>query len=130
MRSIKFPDMFASNSTNVWKSKEYLSSTKQNTILLLQCERGELLGDPYFGLMLKHYLYEQNNYRLRDAIIDIIYTQLAIFIPQVKINRKDIYIVQDKERGKLYCTFSGINQIDYQVNTYDLVLLDNADNNF
>ena len=130
MRSIKFPNMFASNSTNVWKSKEYLEATKQNTILLLHCERGELFGDPYFGLMLKHYLFDQNGYRLRDAIIDIIYTQLAIFIPQVKVNRKDIYIVQDKEKGKLYCTFKGINQIDYQVNTYDLVLLETTDNNF
>lgn len=124
MRSIKFPNMFSTNSTNVWKSNEYLKATKQNAILVLHTEKGELLGDPYFGLLLKHYLFDQNNYILRDAIIDQIYTQLALFIPQVHVDRKDIDIVQDKEKGKLYCTFSGTNQIDYQFNTYNLVLFD------
>ena len=28
----------------------------------------------------------------------------------------------DREKAKLYCQFSGINQIDYTVNTYSLVL--------
>lgn len=127
MRSIKFPDMFNSNSTNVWKSTEHLEATKQNTILLLQCERGELFGDPYFGLMLKHYLFNQNDYVLKDALIDIIYNQLALFIPQVKIERKDIEIVQGRERGKLYCNFRGINQIDYQVNTFSLLLFEDKE---
>lgn len=124
MRSIVFPKMFNTNSTNVTKSTEYLKATKQNAILTLHCEKGELFGDPYFGLQLKHYLFDQNNYVLRDAIIDQIYVQLALFIPQVRVERQNIDIVQDKEKGKLYCTFTGINQIDYQTNTYNLVLFD------
>jgi len=124
MRSWKFPKMFSTNSSNIWKSTEYHEATTQNTILLLHTTRGELFGDPYFGLMVKRYMFDQNNYVLRDAIIDMIYTQLAIFIPQVRVKRKDIEIIQDKEKGKLYCRFSGINQIDYQLNTYNLVLLD------
>ena len=124
MRSIKFPKMFNTNSTNVWKSNEYLSATTQNTILLLHTTRGELFGDPYFGLMLKRFMFDQNNYVLRDQIIDMIYTQLAIFIPQVHVERKDITVFQDREKAKLYCEFSGINQIDYQLNTYQLVLFD------
>lgn len=116
--------MFSPNSTRVWKSSEHLNATKQNTILLLHTTRGELFGDPYFGLMLKRYLFDQNSYILKDAIIDMIYTQLAIFIPQVKVKRQDIEIIQDKERGKLYCNFSGVNQIDYTFNTYSLVLFD------
>jgi len=127
MQSFKFPNMFNTASSNIWKSSEYLNATKQNVILLLHTERGELFGDPYFGLMLKHYLYDQNNYILKEAIIDVMYTQLALFIPQVKVKREDIDIIQDKEKGKLYCKFSGINQIDYQPNTYNLVLLDEAD---
>lgn len=127
MRSFKFPKMFNTNSSNIWKSNEYLQQTKQNTIILLHCERGELFGDPYFGIMLKHYLFDQNNYILRDAIIDTIYTQLAIFIPQLKINRNDVDIIQDKERGKLYCKFKGINQIDYTNNTYNIVLFEESD---
>jgi len=122
MRTIKFPKMFNANSTNVWKSSEHLDATKQSTILLLHTTRGELFGDPYFGLMLKKFMFDQNNYILRDQIIDMIYTQLAIFIPQVKVKRDDITIVQDKEKGKLYCSFFGTNQIDYTNNTYNLIL--------
>ena len=127
MRTIKFPKMFNTNSTNVWKSSEHLEATKQSTKLLLNTTRGELFGDPYFGLMLKRYMFEQNNYVLRDAIIDIIYTQLAIFIPQVKVRREDIDIVQDRQRGKLICEFSGISQIDYTHNTFNLVLLNDQE---
>lgn len=124
MRSIHFPHMFNSNSTRVWKSSEHLNATKQNTKLVLYSERGELIGDPYFGLMLRHFMFDQNNYILRDQIIDMIYTQLAIFIPQVHVERKDITVFQDREKAKLYCEFSGINQIDYQLNIYQLVLFD------
>lgn len=122
MRTIKFPKMFNANSTNVWKSSEHLQATRQSTILLLHTTRGELFGDPYFGLMLKRFMFDQNNYILRDQIIDMIYTQLAIFIPQVKVKREDISIIQDKEKGKLYCEFYGINQIDYTNSTYNLIL--------
>ena len=124
MRSIKFPHMFNTNSTRVWKSSEHLNATKQNTKLVLYSERGELIGDPYFGLMLRQFMFDQNNYILRDQIIDMIYTQLAIFIPQVHVERKDITVFQDREKAKLYCEFSGTNQIDYQLNTYQLVLFD------
>ena len=127
MRSLKFPHMFNTNNTRVWKSNEYLNATKQNTKILLQCERGELIGDPYFGLLLRHFFFDQNNYVLRDQIIDMIYTQLAVFIPQVYVERKNITIFQDREKAKLYCEFSGINQIDYQPNTYQLVLLDDSE---
>ena len=124
MRSIHFPHMFNTNSTRVWKSSEHINATKQNIKLVLYSERGELIGDPYFGLMLRHFMFDQNNYILRDQIIDMIYTQLAIFIPQVHVERKDITVFQDREKAKLYCEFSGVNQIDYQLNTYQLVLFD------
>ena len=127
MKSIKFPKMFNTNSTNVWKADEYLASTTQNVKLVLKSTRGELIGDPYFGLMLKQFMFDQNNYILKDQIIDMIYTQLALFIPQVKVKRDDIEIVQDKQKGKLYCTFSGINQIDYQLNTFNLLLFSETD---
>ena len=127
MRSIKFPNMFSSNSTNTWNSTEYLEATKQNTEILLHCERGELFGDPYFGLLLEHYMFDQNSYILRDAIADMIYTQLAIFLPQVKVNREDIRVIKDAKKGKVYCCFKGINQLDYQVNTFNLTLFENTE---
>lgn len=124
MRSLKFPQMFNTNSSNVWKSSEYLEATKQNTELLLHCEKGELIGDPWFGLNLEQYLFNPNSYILRDILIDIIYNQIAVFIPQVKVKRENIKIIKDREKGKLYCRFTGINQIDYTENTYNLKLFD------
>lgn len=126
MRSIKFPDMFNTNSTNVWKSKEYLEATKQNSKLALLCERGELFGDPYYGMLFKHYYFNQNSRVLKDAVIDMIYTQLALFIPQLWIKRTDINIIQDKAKGLLICQFAGTSQIDFTVNTFELVLYSNA----
>lgn len=117
MRSIEFPKMFDSNSTRTVKD---LDATRQNTLLLLHSEKGELFGDPYFGIRLKAYLFNQNNYILRDMIIDEIYTQLALFLPQLRINRSDIKIIQ--ERAKLYCTFKARNLIDYTTDMYSLVL--------
>ena len=127
MRSIKFPKMFGTNNTLVWTEAEYLKATTQNVKLLLASVRGELLGDPYFGLLLKKYTFDQNNYILRDMLIDMIYTQLAIFIPQVRVSRPDINIISDKKRGQLICEFTGISQIDYTPNTYSLVLMNTSE---
>lgn len=126
MRSFKFPKMFNSTSSRIWKSDEYNQQTKQNVFLLLQSERGEFECDPYFGILLKHYMFNQNSYILKDILIDTIYTQLCLFLPQIKINRNAIDIVSDQLKGKLYCSFSGTNQIDYSHNTYNLLLFDES----
>lgn len=119
MKSISFPKMFQTNSTNIVKD---LQATRQNTLLLLQSEKGELFGDPYFGIRLKRYIFDQNDLILRDIIIDEIYTQLALFLPQVVVNRSDIHIIQD--RAKLICNFKATNQVDFTIDTYNLVLFD------
>lgn len=124
MRSYKFPKMFKSNSSRIWREDEYNKATRQNVLILLQSERGELICDPYFGILLKHYMFNQNNYILKDMLIDTIYTQIAIFLPQVKVARNAIDIVPDNLRGRLYCSFSGTNQIDYTHNTFNLLLFD------
>ena len=122
MKSIAFPKMFNLNSTNIEKD---FNATRQNTLLLLRSEKGDLFGDPYFGIKLKKYLFEQNNYILRDVIIDEIYTQLALFIPQLKVERKDIKIEQDI--GKLYCRFKATNQANFKTDMYTLVLYNEDD---
>lgn len=119
MKSIAFPKMFNANSTNI--SKDF-NATKQNTLLLLRSEKGDLFGDPYFGIRLKRYLYDQNNYILKDVIIDEIYTQLALFMPQLVVNRRDIKIEQS--RSKLYCSFKATNQANFKTDMYSLVLYD------
>lgn len=124
MRSYKFPKMFNSNSSRIWQESEYNQATKQNVLLLLQSERGEFECDPYFGILLKHYMFNQNSYILKDIILDTIYNQIAIFLPQVKINRSSINLISDNLRGRLYCSFSGTNQIDYTHDTFNLLLFD------
>ena len=124
MRSFKFPKMFNSNSSQIWREDEYNKATRQNVLLLLQSERGELECDPYFGILLKHYMFNQNSYILKDMLADTIYTQIAIFLPQIKISRNSINIFSDDRKGRLYCSFSGINQIDYTHNTFNLLLFD------
>ena len=124
MRSFKFPNMFKSNTSQIWRADEYNKATRQNTLLLLQSERGEFECDPYFGILLKHYMFNQNSYILKDMLIDTIYTQIAIFLPQVRISRNSIDIISDTQKGRLYCKFSGINQIDYTHNTFNLLLFD------
>ena len=126
MRSLKFPKMFNINTTNVTASADYDEATRQNSLLLLEACRGSLLGDPYFGNALEQYLFEQNDYILKDIVIDLIYNQLATFLPQIKVDRRDIEIIQDTARGKLICRFTGISQIDYKVYTYSLNLLKNS----
>ena len=124
MRSYKFPKMFNSNSSQIWREDEYGKATRQNALLLLQSERGEFECDPYFGILLKHYLFNQNSYLLKDMLIDTLYTQIAIFLPQIKVSRNAIDIVSDTQKGRLYCRFHGINQIDYTHNTFNLLLFD------
>jgi hypothetical protein len=116
--------MFKSNSSNIWRADEYGKATRQNVLLLLQSERGELECDPYFGILLKHYMFNQNSYILKDMLIDTIYTQIAIFLPQVRVTRNSINLVADRHKGRLYCSFSGTNQIDYTHNTFNLLLFD------
>jgi phage baseplate assembly protein W len=116
--------MFKTNSSQIWKADEYGKATRQNVLLLLQSERGELECDPYFGILLKHYMFNQNSYILKDMLIDTIYTQIAIFLPQVRVARNSIDIVSDRLKGRLYCKFSGTNQIDYTHNTFNLLLFD------
>lgn len=123
MRSLKFPDMFSSTTTNTVQD---LNATKQNTLLLLKSEKGEFISDPYFGIKLKRYLFDQNSYILKDIIIDEIYTQVALFLPQLSISRKDINIIRD--RAKLICTFKAINNVDFTTDMYSLVIYDENNN--
>ena len=124
MRSFKFPKMFKSNSSRIWREDEYNQATRQNVLLLLQSERGEFECDPYFGILLKHYMFNQNSYILKDLLIDTIYTQIAIFLPQIRVSRNSIDLITDSVKGRITCSFSGTNQIDYTNNTFNLLLFD------
>ena len=70
--------MFTSSKTLLVSDHE---ATFQNLKLLLESERESLFGDPYFGVLLKRFLYEKNNLILRDLVIDEIYTAIKTYIP-------------------------------------------------
>lgn len=130
MRSLKFPKMFNTGSTNVWKASEQHKATIQNLILTLLSDRGSLSSDPYFGLSLKPLTFEQNNYVLKEQIKDLIYTQVALFVPQVHVERKDIDIIQPKnEKGKVYCKVKFINQVDFEPDSVQILLLNTEPEN-
>ena len=117
MNSISFPEMFKSSSTLVVKDKD---ASLQDMELLLASEKGELFGDPFFGIRIKKYTFNQNNYILRDILVDEIYTQLMVFCPQLTINRNDITITQ--KDNKLIATIKGINKLDFTPDMYQLEL--------
>ena len=117
MNSIRFPNMFENNSTTVTEGK---SASLQNLKLLLGSEKGELLGDPFFGIRKSKYIFNQNGFVLKDIIVDEIFTQIKVFAPQLTVMRQDIKIFQ--KGTALYAKIKATNNIDFQTDTYDLVL--------
>ena len=89
MKSIQFPEMFTRTVTNTVSDYD---ATLQNLKMLLWSEKGELFGDPYFGTGIKRYLYDQNDAVLVDILIDDIYTAIVLFMPQIRVERKDIQL--------------------------------------
>lgn len=122
MNSIKYPDMFSPTSTNVVEGK---AASAQDLVLLLSSEKGELLGDPFFGVRLKRYVYDQNNYVLRDILADEIFTQIRTFAPQLTVNRDDITITHEGDR--LHARIRAINKVDYTTDMYDLELFEDEE---
>lgn len=118
MNSIQFPIMFNNTATSV---VEDYDATLQNLKLLLLSDRGGLFGDPYYGTILKQLMFEQNNFVLKDIVIDSIYTTIIQFMPQIKVNRKDITIVQDG--SKLQANIKAINMLDFQTDLYNISLM-------
>ena len=93
MFSFGFPQMFNHTTSKLLEDKDAIRS---NMVLLLSSEQGTLFGDPYFGSLLKKYIYEQSNSIVADLLIDELYTTITTFMPQVFLTRKDIEIYSDK----------------------------------
>lgn len=118
MKSIAFPKMFNNASTNIIENHD---ATENNLKLLLLSEKNELLGDPYFGIQLKKYIFEQNNNIMDTMLIDDIYTAIALFMPQLVVRRQDITLTH--KGTELVCSIKGTNQLNFQVDSYDIVML-------
>lgn len=124
MKSIGFPKIFKNKtSSNIIIDKE---ATLSNLKILLGSEKGQFLGDPYFGIRLKRYLFEPNNNVLKDIIIDEIYSQIKTFMPQLIVNRKDIDVIQTT-KGKLVANIKATYVVDYSRENYSLVIFQQED---
>lgn len=65
--------------------KDYRSSVRQNIIMLLLTVPGERIMIPDFGVGLKTFLFEQDDFALRENIAAKIREQLNIFLPFVDL---------------------------------------------
>lgn len=122
MNTTSFPKIFRSNSTVI---NHNLEASKECLYLLLSSEKGELFGDPEFGIKIKKYTFEQNNYVLKDILIDEIFTQIGLFCPQLQVSRNDIEITQEKNRLKV--NIKALNKLDFTTSVYNLVLLEDEE---
>ena len=128
MNCINFPKMFSGNSTiiDTYESYEPGNDLKKDPTqlcieLLLKSEKSSMFGDPGFGVKLKYYTFNQNNYILAEILADEIYTQISTFCPQVFLERKDVKITL-QENNKIHIKIYYINQLDFTPNTFNLVL--------
>lgn len=123
MFSLAWPNVFNSNGhkTNIIEDKEAVRTTLH---LLLNTEKGELFGDPYFGIRLKRLLFEQNSSILADMLTDEIYTAISDYIPQVTITRSGITIRRDKLN--LIATVRVIYNKDNTTDLYTIQLTNNT----
>ena len=83
-------------------------------------DRTSLYGDPYFGTLIKKFLFEQNNIVLQDMIIDEIYTAILIFMPQIKVEREDITVTSDGV--DVFTSVKCLNLLDFTTNLYNINL--------
>lgn len=93
MYSIGFPDIFNGSTVNL--DKDYYA-IKTNLKALLMSNRGELFGDPNYGLNMKQILWDQACKPvvvelLKDEIFNAIYS----YMPQITVTRDDIDVTVD-----------------------------------
>lgn len=120
IKSIEFPNMFTRTSTNFVTDKE---ATFQNLKYLILSEKGELFGDPFYGVGLKKYLFDQNDTIIKDLVLDDMYTAIATFMPQLRINRNDLKL-RTGDKGEIFVDIRAVNQLDFTTNLYSIVLLE------
>lgn len=118
MNAISFPNMLSANRTQIVFDKD---ATQQNLKCLLLSTKKEMFGDPYFGVNLKKLIFEKNNVILRDIVVDDIYTNIGIFMPQIRVERKNITV---ESNGSLVTVYiKAQNLLDYSFDEYSINLL-------
>ena len=122
MYSFGWPDMLRSTTARLIKDKDAIRS---NLRLLLNSERLSLFGDPYFGIQLKQFIFEQNNAVVVDLLVDEIFTTILQFLPQLFVRRSDITVYSDK--SNLFAQIKATYKLD---NTSDLYVINLTSESF
>lgn len=122
INSIGFPKMFSGSNMMVVDGN---TATLSNMHLLLSTKANTMFGDPEIGINQKYFVFDQNNYVLADIIVDDVYTKICTFFPQVFLERKNINIYQ--EGNKLYARISCRNRDNFELNTFNIELITNAE---
>ena len=118
MYSIAFPNFLTSNGVSIIKDKE---ATLSNMNLLLSSWKTSLFGDPYFGTNLKKLIFDRNNRILQDIVIDDILNAITNFMPQIRVQRKDI--TAESSGSTLYINIKAQNLLDYSFDNYTIKML-------
>ena len=118
MNSIAFPIMLNNSSTNIVKDHD---ATASNLKLLLLSDKTSLFGDPYFGVNLQKLFFERNNAVLRDLVIDDVFTATTLFMPQLRVERKNISVTSDG--SDVYVNIKAQNMLDYSFVNYSINML-------
>ena len=80
-----------------------------------------LFGDPYFGTNLKKLIFDRNNRILQDIVIDDILNAITNFMPQIRVQRKDI--TAESSGSTLYINIKAQNLLDYSFDNYTIKML-------
>lgn len=118
MNAVSFPDMISNNSTNIITDED---ATLQNLKYLILSSKNTLFGDPYFGTNLKKLIFDRNNTILRDIVIDDIFTAITMFMPQIKVERRNISV--ESEGSRLYINIRAQNRLDYTFTDYSINMI-------
>ena len=117
MKSIAFPNMFTNTYTNMVSDYD---ATLSNLKALLYSDKYSLLGDPYYGTNIKRMLFNQNCTLLKDLLIDDIYSAIVIFMPQLRVDTKNIQVYQ--QYTDVFVSIECTNIVDYTTNLYQINL--------
>ena len=118
MNAVSLPDMISNNSTNIITDED---ATLQNLKYLILSSKNTLFGDPYFGTNLKKLIFDRNNTILRDIVIDDIFTAITMFMPQIKVERRNISV--ESEGSRLYINIRAQNRLDYTFTDYSINMI-------
>lgn len=122
MYSLNFPNMFNTTTTKVIKDVE---ATKSNLALVLLSNKKSLIFDPDFGCNLGNLFFDQNDDIIPELVIDMVYSAVKTFIPQLVVNRKDITISQRKEGVTI--NIQATNFMTHEIDNYALTILNSEE---